>query len=190
MPNTNKFGKRYQIIAFATKGEKPRLFNRLRINPPLPANYKYDRPKGMYVTDVWDDIRELTSGYYAGEEPLRNADGSRFHKQQSPMQLLLRILLSSSMPGDWVLDPFAGTGTTLVVARQLGRYAIGIEKSEANAECIHKRLDFPRKADDIEPYYQDYRYTNHLDQIWGKAALPNTEWSQTLQPSLLSADHP
>ena len=36
----------------------------------------------MYVTDVWDDIRELTSGYFAGEEALRDSEGNRLHKQQ------------------------------------------------------------------------------------------------------------
>jgi site-specific DNA-methyltransferase (adenine-specific) len=94
------------------------------------------------------------------------------------------------MPGDWILDPFAGTGTTLVVARQLGRNAIGIEKSEENARCIQKRLDFPRKADDIEPYYKDYRYTANLEQIWGKALHPLPTSAQALQLSLLSSDHP
>lgn len=189
VPNTNKFGKHYQIIAFATKGNKPRLFNRLRIDPPLPPNYKNERQQGMYVTDVWDDIRELTSGYYAGEEPLRNPDGSRFHKQQSPIQLLLRILLSSSMPGDWILDPFAGTGTTLVVARQLGRNAIGIEKSEENARCIQKRLAQLRKADEIEVYYQDYRYTANLEQIWGRHLPLSSVSNQVLQLSLPSIEH-
>ncbi|MFN3308135.1 MAG: DNA-methyltransferase [Anaerolineales bacterium] len=189
VPNINKFGKHYQIIAFATKGKKPRIFNRLRIDPPLPPNYRYERQQGMYVTDVWDDIRELTSGYYAGEEPLRNPDGSRFHKQQSPVQLLLRILLSSSMPGDWVLDPFAGTGTTLIVARQLARNAIGIEKSEENARCIRQRLESPRKADEVEVYFKEYRYTENLDQIWGKYLELYSEDSQTFQLSLIPTDH-
>ena len=65
VPCSNKFGKQYQIIAFATKGETPKGFNRLRINPPLPANYKFERENGVYLTDIWDDIRELTSGYLA-----------------------------------------------------------------------------------------------------------------------------
>ena len=63
-----RFGKHYQVIAFATKGKTPRVFHRLRIDPPLPAGYKHARENGMFVTDVWDDIRELTSGYFAGDE--------------------------------------------------------------------------------------------------------------------------
>ena len=103
VPGINRYGKHYQIIAFATKGKTPRVFNRLRIDPPLPADYKHARENGMYVTDVWDDIRELTSGYFAGDEALRDANGNRLHKQQTPIQLLLRIILSSTNPGDVVL---------------------------------------------------------------------------------------
>ena len=42
----------------------------------------------MFVTDVWDDIREMTSGYFAGDEALYDADGNRAHKQQSPYSTL------------------------------------------------------------------------------------------------------
>ena len=66
VPGKYRFGKQYQIIAFATKGEKPRVFNRLRIDLPAPPHYKYNRINGVYVTDVWNDIREMTSGYLAG----------------------------------------------------------------------------------------------------------------------------
>ncbi len=166
IPSQIRFGKQYQIIAFATKGKRPRVFNRLRIDPPLLANYKYRRDKGIYVTDVWDDIRELTSGYFAGEEPLRVKNGERLHKQQSPVQLLLRIILSSSNPGDLVLDPFAGTGTTTVVSEQLGRNSIGIELDPANAEAIGNRLSAQRAADDVSQYYECYRHTPDLEKLW------------------------
>ena len=167
VPCCNKFGKQYQVIAFATKGKKPRVFNRLRISPPLPVGYKYERENGLYVTDVWDDIRELTSGYFAGDEAIKKADGTRFHKQQSPLALLLRIILSSTNVDDIVLDPFAGTGTTLVVASQLNRKAIGIEVDPENVKCIENRLKTIKKSDDIEKYYKNYKYTKDLNKIWG-----------------------
>jgi DNA modification methylase len=166
IPSQIRFGKQYQVIAFATKGRKPRVFNKLRIDPPLLANYKYRRDKGIYVTDVWDDIRELTSGYFAGEEPLRDKSGERLHKQQSPVQLLLRIILSSSNPGDLVLDPFAGTGTTSVVSEQIGRNSISIELDPANAEAIENRSSAQRTADDVSQYYEYYRYTPDLEKLW------------------------
>jgi len=166
VPCEFRFGKQYQVIVFATKGEKPRVFNKLRIDYPLQPWHKYPRPNGIFVTDVWDDIRELTSGYFAGDEALRNERGERLHKQQSPIALLLRIILSSSLPGDIVFDPFAGTGTTLVVAYQLRRYSIGIEIDPFYVEVIKKRLRTIRPADDISKYRSYYRFTPDLDKIW------------------------
>lgn len=166
VPQDYRFGLHYQIIVFATKGDKPRVFNKLRINPPRLVTEKYERPNGMYVTDVWDDIRELTSGYFAGDEPLRDGSGERFHKQQSPVALLLRIILSSSNIGDLVFDPFAGTGTTLVVAKQLSRRYIGVEIDPRNVEAIEHRLNNPRPSDDIEKYRKDYLFTKNLDELW------------------------
>lgn len=166
IPCPIRFGKQYQIIAFATKGRRPRVFNKLRIDPPLPPDYKYERDKGVFVTDVWDDIRELTSGYFAGEEPLRNTNGERLHKQQSPVQLLLRIILSSSSPGDLVLDPFAGTGTTAVVSEQLGRNSISIELDSGNVREIKERVSDRREADNVLQYRDYYRYTPDIEEIW------------------------
>ena len=170
VPSNQRYGKHYQIIAYASKGRRARVFHRLRINPPLPAHYKHKREKGVFATDVWDDIRELTSGYFAGDEALRDGDGGRFHKQQAPIALLLRILLSSSQVGDTVFDPFAGTGTTLVAARQLKRLSLGVEIDPDNAARIRKRLGEMRESDDIRRFYDDYRYTDNLERIWGGSA--------------------
>lgn len=171
VPGLKRFGKHYQVIAFATKGKTPRVFHRLRIDPPLPAGYKHARENGMFVTDVWDDIRELTSGYFAGDEALRDAAGNRLHKQQAPIQLLLRIILSSTNPGDVVLDPFAGSGTTLVAAEQLGRHAIGIELDSHNVTLIQNRIAEQRKSDDVSRFFTDYIHTPNLETIWGKGQL-------------------
>ncbi len=166
VPVPSKFGKHYQILAYATKGEKARVFNRLRISPPLPPNYKFERENGVYVTDLWDDIRELTSGYFAGDEAIRLENGERFHKQQSPIALLLRIILSSTQIGDTVFDPFAGTGTTLVTAYQLRRNSIAIEIDPKNVKMINNRVEEIRDSDSIEKHYQDYLYTEDLSKIW------------------------
>jgi len=166
IPSQIRFGKHYQIIAFATKGKTPRVFNRLRINPPLLVTEKYTRPKGRYLTDIWDDIRELTSGYFAGEEPFRLDNGERLHKQQSPVQLLLRIILSSTIKEDMVFDPFAGTGTTLIVAKQLQRKSVGIEIDPKNVSLIEDRISHLRDIDDIQFYRDDYKFTENLDDIF------------------------
>ncbi len=171
VPVPNKFGKQYQILAYATKGTRARVFNRLRISPPLPSNYKIKRENGVYVTDVWDDIRELTSGYFAGDEAIRSKSGNRFHKQQSPIALLTRIILSSSKVGDTVFDPFSGTGTTLITAYQLQRNSIGIEIDPKNSKMIHTRMHKMRVSDRVEKYYGEYSFTDKLPQLWGKEVL-------------------
>ena len=56
VPQNFRYGKHYQVIAFATKGNSPRVFNKLRIDPPLLETEKYRRPNGVFVTDVWDCI--------------------------------------------------------------------------------------------------------------------------------------
>lgn len=160
-----RYSKSYQIIVFASKGRIPRTFNQLRIDPPLLKGYR-PRDRGMLLTDLWDDIRELTSGYFAGKEVLRDSSGERIHKQQSPIALLLRVVLVSSLPTDLVFDPFAGTGTTLVVARQLQRESIGIDVDPFNVELIEERLQENYSADLIEKFKPLYQHTEDLDQIW------------------------
>ncbi|GHU25642.1 hypothetical protein FACS1894172_05840 [Spirochaetia bacterium] len=167
VPVRGKYSKQYQIIVYATKGGKAKTFNRLRINPELPANYKFQRENGIFVTDVWDDIRELTSGYFAGNEAIRKEDGERFHKQQAPLALILRIILTSTNVGDTVLDPFCGTGTTSVVALQTQRNSIAIEIDPKNIECIQNRLTNISNADLLQKYYQEYICTESLSKIWG-----------------------
>jgi len=176
VPGACRYGKQYQIIAFGTKGPRARVFHRLRVDLPLRPGYRQARHNGVFVTDCWDDIRELTSGYLAGEEALRVREGMRFHKQQTPVALLLRIILSSSDPGDVVLDPFAGTGTTLVVAEQLGRSSIGIEIDPRNAEMISSRLEAPREADSVLPYRHYYRFSSDLERVW---PAPSAQWGRS-----------
>ena len=171
VPSTMRFGKAFQTIGYATKGNRPRVFNRLRIEPSLLKHQKHERENGCFVTDVWDDVRELTAGYFAGDEAFKNTDDTRFHKQQSPIALLLRIILSSSKVGDTILDPFAGTGTTAVVAKQLNRNSVSVEIDSTNVECIEKRLTEMRESDRIEKFYKEYLCTENLNEIWGAKSI-------------------
>jgi DNA modification methylase len=75
-----------------------------------------------------------------GEERLKNNEGKRLHPTQKPEELLERIISISTKPNDVVFDPMAGTGTTGVVARMLGRKFIMIEKDEKYVQAMEKRL--------------------------------------------------
>ena len=92
------------------------------------------------------------------------------------MALLVRIILSSTKIGDTVLDPFAGTGTALIAAKQMGRNAIGIEIDSDNVKGIQSRLKEMSQADNVMKFYKEYSYTENLKEIWGVDpvyALPN-----------------
>ena len=75
-----------------------------------------------------------------GEERLKGNDGKKLHPTQKPEALLARVILSSSRPGDLILDPFSGTGTTGATAKRLGRQFIGIERDPAYAAAAEARL--------------------------------------------------
>src|SRR3712207_1604028 len=76
-----------------------------------------------------------------GEERLKDAAGDKVHPTQKPEALLYRVLLASSKPGDVVLDPFFGTGTTGAVAKKLGRHFIGIERDPDYIAAARRRID-------------------------------------------------
>ncbi len=82
-----------------------------------------------------------------GGERLKNEAGEKAHPTQKPESLLHRVLVGATNPGDVVLDPFFGTGTTGAVAKKLGRDFIGIEREEAYRKVAAKRLSKVRKFD-------------------------------------------
>ena len=75
-----------------------------------------------------------------GQERLKDEKGRKLHPTQKPEALLARVLLSSTKPGDVVLDPFFGSGTTGAVAKRLRRSFIGIEREETYAEAARQRI--------------------------------------------------
>jgi modification methylase len=76
----------------------------------------------------------------SGSERVKGEDGAKAHPTQKPEALLYRILLACTKPGDVVLDPFFGTGTTGAVARRLGRRWIGIERERGYVKVASERI--------------------------------------------------
>ncbi len=82
-----------------------------------------------------------------GHERLKDAKGDKAHPTQKPESLLHRVLIGSTNPGDVILDPFFGTGTTGAVAKMLGRDFIGIEREAAYRDVAETRIAKVRKFD-------------------------------------------
>ncbi|OGT26488.1 MAG: hypothetical protein A2Z17_06130 [Gammaproteobacteria bacterium RBG_16_66_13] len=107
------------------------------------------RSKKARYTFNYQAMKELNQGLQmrsdwrlpicSGKERLRS-NGVRAHATQKPEALLRRILLASTRPGDIVLDPFFGTGTTGVVAKRLGRAWLGIEREPAYVKLARRRI--------------------------------------------------
>ncbi len=91
-----------------------------------------------------DDIQMRSDWFIplcTGEERLKGGDGKKLHPTQKPEALLARVVLAASRPGDTVLDPFCGTGTTGAVAKRLRRNFIGIERQAEYAAAAQARID-------------------------------------------------
>ncbi len=82
-----------------------------------------------------------------GGERLKDETGAKVHPTQKPEALLHRILMSSTKPGDVVLDPFFGSGTTGAVAKKLGRHFVGIEREQAYIDAATKRIAEAERID-------------------------------------------
>ncbi len=87
-----------------------------------------------------------------GEERVKGADGKSLHNTQKPLDLLRRVILASTKPGDVILDPFVGSGTTAAAAKELGRKFIGIDRDASYVAAARQRVDNVQPIDlsDIE----------------------------------------
>jgi modification methylase len=109
-----------------------------------------------------------------GHERLKDENGDKAHPTQKPESLLHRILVGSTNPGDVILDPFFGTGTTGAVAKMLGRNFIGIEREEAYRKVAGKRISKVRKYD-----------SEALAVTTGKRAEPRVPFGQLVERGML-----
>ncbi|MFK7763558.1 MAG: site-specific DNA-methyltransferase [Roseobacter sp.] len=140
-----------------------------RKSNPMP-NFRGKRFTNAHETMIWagrDETSKYTFNYEAlkalnegiqmrsdwvlpictGHERLKGENGEKAHPTQKPESLLHRVLVGATNPGDVILDPFFGTGTTGAVAKMLGRDFIGIEREAAYRKVAEKRIAKVRKFD-------------------------------------------
>jgi modification methylase len=128
MPNFKgtRFTNAHETLIWASTGQKARY------------TFNYRAMKALN-----DDVQMRSDWELpicSGSERLKEADGRKTHPTQKPESLLYRVLLAASRPGDVVLDPFFGTGTTGAVARRLRRRWIGIERERVYVNAAEARI--------------------------------------------------
>jgi modification methylase len=134
-----------------------------RKNNPMP-NFRGRRFQNAHETMIWASKDAKSKGYTfnyeamkasnddlqmrsdwlfpicTGAERLKDENGDKIHPTQKPEALLARVIMASSKPGDTVLDPFFGSGTTGAVAKLLGRNYVGIEREQKYIDAASARI--------------------------------------------------
>ncbi len=142
------------------------------------------RSEGAKYTFNYEALKALNEGIQmrsdwvlpicTGHERLKDAEGAKAHPTQKPEALLHRVIVGCTNPGDVVLDPFFGTGTTGAVAKMLGRDFIGIEREAAYREVAAKRLARVRRLD-----------RSALEVSRAKRAEPRVPFGQLVERGML-----
>ena len=167
-----------------------------RKSNPMP-NFRGKRLTNAHETLIWaakDEGAKYTFNYEAlkalnegiqmrsdwvlpictGHERLKDANGDKAHPTQKPESLLHRVLVGTTKPGDVVLDPFFGTGTTGAVAKMLGRDWIGIEREANYRKVAEARIAKVRKFD-----------KSALEVSQSKRAEPRVPFGQLVERGML-----
>ena len=128
MPNFKgtRFTNAHETLIWCSKAEK--------------AKYTFNYRTMKALNDDIQMRSDWTLPICSGGERLKDDDGHKAHPTQKPESLLYRVMLACTEPGDLVLDPFFGTGTTGAVARRLGRRWIGIEREDKYIKVATQRI--------------------------------------------------
>ncbi|MFN7127267.1 MAG: site-specific DNA-methyltransferase, partial [Allorhizobium sp.] len=164
---------------------------------PMP-NFKGRRFQNAHETMIWaspdpkakgytfnydamkasnDDVQMRSDWLFpicSGGERLKGDDGKKVHPTQKPEALLARVIMASTKPGDIVLDPFFGSGTTGAVAKRLGRHFVGIEREQDYIDAASARISAVEPLGKVE-----------LTVLTGKKAEPRVAFNVLLEAGLV-----
>ena len=136
IPERSQFARRYEVVLYYRRRPDRCCFNVDSVLAPLVRCDRTSNPEGANPGDVW----QINRVRWNARERVRTADNKIAHPTQKPLRLMRRLILAATDPGDAVLDPFAGTGTTGVAARQLGRRSCLLELNPEYAYIARRRL--------------------------------------------------
>ena len=166
----DSFTPAYEMILVLRKGEKPK-FNKEAIREPYDNQTIASYLRDKRYKDKDARLRHLVEGKYSTNiirvPSLKGSSSEKVgHPSQKPLELISKLVLCSTDPGDLVLDPFLGSGTTAVAAQQLGRDWIGIECNKNYVEIAEQRL-----ANTNGLFEQKHGLTSPLKELDSKVKL-------------------
>ncbi|APH71229.1 site-specific DNA-methyltransferase [Aquibium oceanicum] len=164
MPNFRgrRFQNAHETMIWATRDQNAKGYT-----------FNYDALKAAN-----DDLQMRTDWLFpicTGGERLKDEAGAKVHPTQKPEALLARVLMASSRPGDVVLDPFFGSGTTGAVAKRLGRHFVGIEREQAYIDAATARIAA------VEPLEAP-----ELASMTGKRAEPRVAFVSLIESGMIA----
>ena len=165
MPNFKgtRFANAHETLIWAAKSRGAKRYT-----------FNYDAMK--MANDEVQMRSDWTLPLCTGEERIKGADGHKAHPTQKPEALLYRVILTSTRPGDVILDPFFGMGTTGAAAKRLGRRFIGIERESEYIAHAKERI---RKVIPVSPA--------DLDVMGSKKSEVRVPFGQIVEAGLLRA---
>ncbi|CCF18265.1 adenine DNA methyltransferase [Pseudorhizobium banfieldiae] len=163
MPNFKgrRFQNAHETMIWASRDPKAKSYT-----------FNYDALKASN-----DDVQMRSDWLFpicSGGERLKGVNGKKVHPTQKPEALLARVIMASTKPGDVILDPFFGTGTTGAVAKRLGRNFVGIEREQDYIEAASARIAT------VEPLGKA-----ELTVMTGKKAEPRVAFNTLLESGLV-----
>jgi len=163
MPNFRgrRFQNAHETMIWASRDAKAKGYT-----------FNYDAMKAAN-----DDVQMRSDWLFpicTGAERLKTAAGDKLHPTQKPEALLARVMLSSTRPGDVVLDPFFGSGTTGAVAKRLGRNFVGVEREQDYIDAATARIEAVQALPEGE-----------LEVMTGKRAEPRVAFVSLLDAGLM-----
>lgn len=163
MPNFRgrRFQNAHETMIWASKDQKGKGYT-----------FNYEALKAAN-----DDVQMRSDWLFpicTGGERLKDENGDKLHPTQKPEALLARIMMSSTKPGDVVLDPFFGSGTTGAVAKRLGRHFVGIDREDKYIEAAYERIAAVQPMDDA-----------NLAMMTGKRAEPRVAFVSLIDTGMI-----
>lgn len=190
---SKRFSGRYETILWFTKGKDYTFkLDTVRVPSKYPGKRHYKgpnkgkpsgNPKGKNPSDVWEIlVQDWEECFWEIPNVKSNHPEKTVHPCQFPVELVERCVLALTNEGDWVYDPYAGVGSSLIAAIKNNRRAIGSEKETEYVDITHERLaSFFNRTLTLRPLGKPVHQPTGREKV---SQVPS-EWKNTTQKRLL-----